>query len=206
MAPHNRRAAGRGSGKKHHPASGYPGVLRIIGGSWRRRRLIVPDIEGLRPTPDRVRETLFNWLRPWLPGARCLDLFAGTGALCLEALSRDAAHVVMVEAAPQVAAVLRHNVAELAATNADVIEADALDYLAGPAQVFDIVFLDPPFGSDLIEKSSRLLDDQRWIKPGGLVYLEAPRDMTVLPIPDSWKLVRSRTAGQVGYHLARKQG
>lgn len=201
----NRVARGRGSSKKRTPGSGYPGALRIIGGTWRRRRLLVPDVEGLRPTPDRVRETLFNWLRPWLPGAHCIDLFAGTGALCLEALSRGAARVVMVEAASNVVAVLRRNVAELAATNAEVIEADALDYLAGPAEAFDIVFLDPPFRSDLIAQSSRLLDRRGWLKPGGLVYIEAPQRLSTLPIPDSWELICSQAAGQVGYHLARKK-
>lgn len=201
----NRLARGQGARKKRSPGGGYPGVLRIIGGTWRRRRLVVPDVEGLRPTPDRVRETLFNWLRPWLSDARCIDLFAGTGALCLEALSRGAARVVMVEAEPKAVAALRHNVAELAAANAEVIEANALDYLAGPAQVFDIAFLDPPFRSDLIARSSRLLDQRGWITPGGLVYIEAPRRVSALPIPDSWELIRSRAAGQVGYHLARKR-
>lgn len=184
-------------------AAGYPGTIRIIAGTWRRRRLIVPKIVGLRPTPDRVRETLFNWLDPWLPGARCIDLFAGTGALCLEALSRGAASAVMVEASPEVAATLRENVARLAAEGAHVVECDAIEYLHRPSELFDIVFLDPPFESELIALASELLEARGWIRPGGLVYIEAPRQMKVLPIPTAWERLRSQTAGQVGYHLLR---
>ncbi len=183
--------------------SSYPGTLRIIAGTWRRRRLIVPNIAGVRPTPDRVRETLFNWLNPWLPGARCIDLFAGTGALCLEALSRGAGSAVMLEASFEVAAVLRENIARLGAEQAEVIVADALTYLQGPAQPFDIVFLDPPFTSELIAQTSVLLDQRGWVRPGGHIYIEAPRQMKRLPIPDTWELLRSQIAGQVGYHLAQ---
>jgi 16S rRNA (guanine966-N2)-methyltransferase len=183
--------------------SSYPGTLRIIAGIWRRRRLIVPNIAGVRPTPDRVRETLFNWLNPWLPGARCIDLFAGTGALCLEALSRGAGSVVMLETSFEVAAVLRENIARLGAEQAEVIVADALTYLQGPVQPFDIVFLDPPFESELIAQASVLLDQRGWVRPGGHIYIEAPRQMKRLPIPNSWELLRSQTAGQVGYHLAQ---
>ncbi len=99
---------------------------------------------------------------------------------------------------------LRKNVAQLAARNAQIVEEDALDYLAGQTQAFDIVFLDPPFHSDLIAQASQLLDERRWVRPGALIYIEAPRDWPALPIPDAWELIRSRTAGQVGYHLARK--
>lgn len=184
-------------------AAGYPGQVRIIGGIWRSRRLEVPQAEGLRPTPDRVRETLFNWLAPWLPGARCLDLFAGTGALCLEALSRGASEVVMVEKAPHVVDVLRRNLELLGARHAQVAAADATEYLARPHEPFDIVFLDPPFRSDLIDRGSRLLQERRWVKPGGLVYIEAPSQMEPLPIPPDWNLIRSKHAGEVGYHLAQ---
>ena len=185
--------------------SNYPGTLRIIAGTWRRRRLIVPNIASVRPTPDRVRETLFNWLDPWLPGARCIDLFAGTGALCLEALSRGAGSAVMVEASFQVAAALRDNIARLGAEGAEVVVAEAVTYLRGPVQPFDIVFLDPPFESELIAQTSALLDQRGWIRPGGHIYIEAPRRMRQLPIPDAWELFRSQTAGQVGYHLARNR-
>lgn len=184
-------------------ADAYPGTIRIIAGQWRRRRLVVPDMPGVRPTPDRVRETLFNWLTPWLPGARCIDLFAGSGALCLEALSRGAASAVMLEASHEVAAVLRENVARLGADNARVVESGAIEYLQRPAELFDIVFLDPPFESDLIARASELLEAGGWIRPGGLVYVEAPRQMNALPLPSTWQRVHSQAAGQVGYHLAR---
>jgi 16S rRNA (guanine966-N2)-methyltransferase len=198
----------RGTASRNRPRqpgalSSYPGTLRIIAGIWRRRRLFVPNIAGVRPTPDRVRETLFNWLNPWLPGACCIDLFAGTGALCLEALSRGAGSAVMLEASFEVAAILRENIAQLGAEQAEVIVADALTYLQGPVRPFDIVFLDPPFESDLIAQASVLLDQRGWVRPGGHIYIEAPRQMRRLPIPSSWELLRSQTAGQVGYHLAQ---
>jgi len=179
--------------------------VRIIGGRWRSRRLPVPAAAGLRPTPDRVRETLFNWLAPHLPGARCLDLFAGTGALCLEALSRGARAVVMVERAPNAVAALQRNIATLDASGAEVVALDAVEFLTRETVVpFDIVFLDPPFAAvDLIGRCAALLDERRWISPGGLVYVEAPRALKSLPLPPGWELIRSKTAGQVGYHLAR---
>ncbi len=183
----------------------YPGVVRIIAGQWRGRRLRVFSAPGLRPTPDRVRETLFNWLRPWLPGASCLDLFAGTGALCLEALSRGAGSAVMVEAAPDAVAMLRANVVRLGAQHAEIIEAQATDYLAGPPHGFDIVFIDPPFASDLIARTSKLLEAGGWLSPGALIYVEAPAKLRPLPVPETWECIRSGTAGQVGYHLLAKR-
>lgn len=179
-----------------------PGRLRIIGGNWRSRRLRVALSEGLRPTPDRVRETLFNWLQPWIDGANCLDLFAGSGALGLEALSRGAARAVLVERDPEVIAALRFNVTELNAIGAEIVAADCMGYLQGAAQSFDIVFLDPPYRSGLLAACCALLADRGWVRSGGLVYLEAPSGQEpVLPV--GWVLVRSRRAGQVGYHLAR---
>ncbi len=183
----------------------YPGKLRIIGGRWRGRRLSVPESEGLRPTPDRVRETLFNWLQTYIGGAQCLDLFAGTGALCLEALSRGAARVVMVEKAPAVAQRLSEQLTLLQAENARVTLADAVDFLQQTPEAFDIIFLDPPFKSDLIAQCAKLVEARDWIKPGGLIYVEAPSEVEKLPLPNSWELIRSKKAGQVGYHLARKK-
>lgn len=178
--------------------------MRIIGGRWRGRRLDVSESEGLRPTPDRVRETLFNWLQPCIAGTSCLDLFAGTGALCLEALSRGAADVVMVEKAPHVAERLRQHVKKLEAAGAEVVLADAVDFLQRTSRAFDIVFLDPPFKSTLIADCAALVEARGWIKPGGLIYVEAPSQMTELTLPTTWELIRSKKAGQVGYHLARK--
>ena len=183
----------------------YPGTIRIIAGRWRGRRLPVPVAAGLRPTPDRVRETLFNWLAPYLAGARCLDLFAGTGALCLEALSRGAGAAVMVEQAAPAAQALRQNIARLKAGNAEVVNMDAVDYLGRTPEPFDIVFIDPPFRSDLIAVCSALVEERGWLRPGGLVYIEAPAALRDLPLPRAWELIRSKRAGQVGYHLARKK-
>jgi len=188
--------------KRQRSSQHYPGVLRIIGGQWRGCRLPVADSEGLRPTPNRIRETLFNWLQPWIEGARCLDVTAGTGSLCLEALSRGAAEVVMVEHSPAAVTMLRKNLATLKAEGGRIIPGDALAYLAGPPQAFDIVFLDPPFNSDLIARCAPLLS-RGWLKPGALVYIEATSKMATLPIPEDWELIRSKKSGQVGYHLAR---
>lgn len=184
--------------------SSYPRKLRIIGGRWRGRRLDVPDSEGLRPTPDRVRETLFNWLQPYIAGADCLDLFAGTGALCLEALSRGAARVVMVEKIPHVADRLRQQVERLEAGGAEVVLADAVDFLGRTPRAFDIVFIDPPFKSRLIPECAARVEAHGWLKPGGLAYIEAPSRNSHLALPATWELIRSKKAGQVGYHLARK--
>ena len=181
---------------------GGQGVLRIIGGTWRSRRLTFPEREGLRPTPDRVRETLFNWLQPWLPGATCLDLFAGSGALGFESLSRGAGQVVLVEQDGVAVSALRANLALLEARSAEVVQADARVFLQGPAQPFDIVFLDPPYGSGLLVECCTRLDAGGWVKKNGLIYLEADADQA-LPLPPAWTLLRSKRAGQVGYHLAR---
>ncbi|HKQ30926.1 MAG TPA: 16S rRNA (guanine(966)-N(2))-methyltransferase RsmD, partial [Burkholderiales bacterium] len=140
---------------------------------------------------------------PIIDGARCLDLFSGTGALCLEALSRGAAAVVMVERARRVADQLRRNVATLAADGATVVEADAIDYLQGTVEPFDVIFLDPPFASDLIARGGELIAARGWLKPGGFVYVEAPAVMQPLPLPSHWSVAKSKKAGQVGYHLLR---
>lgn len=190
--------------KQASAAGKYPQQLRIIGGEWRGRRLNVIESEGLRPTPDRVRETVFNWLQAWVPGASCLDLFAGTGALCLEALSRGAKHVVMIEKAKTVAENLQQNVQQLGTDAATVINDDSQHYLQGQVEVFDIVFVDPPFKrSDLIETSMVTLNKRGWIKTGSWVYIESPSEAGAPNLPSGWMLERSKIAGQVGYHLAR---
>lgn len=202
MAPPTKRRPARGAGLASKGA--YPGSIRIIGGEWRSRRLPVLSAEGLRPTPDRVRETLFNWLAPYIEGADCLDLFSGTGALCLEALSRGAARVVMVERQSAAVAQLRANLAYLGAPGAEVVTADALEYLAGVPRPFDIVFLDPPFAiaPEMIRACSTRVA-ARWIKPGGLVYVEAPRTLKELPLPANWEPLKRNTAGQVAFSLWR---
>ncbi len=151
-----------------------------------------------------MRETLFNWLQPYIAGASCLDLFAGTGALCLEALSRGAADVVMVEKAPHVAQQLRRHIERLEASGAEVVMSDAVEFLRRTPRAFDVVFLDPPFKSNLIAECAVMVEARGWIKPGGLVYVEAPSQLKQLALPATWELIRSKKAGQVGYHLARK--
>lgn len=181
---------------------GGPGSLRIIGGQWRGRRLPVPDRTGLRPTSDRVRETLFNWLAPVLPGARCLDLFAGTGALGFEAASRGAGEVLMIERDRMAAAGLRANRNLLAASQVSVQQADALQWLRRGGSALDIVFLDPPFAQNLLAPALHALGEHAWLKPSTLIYLELARDQDMPVLPRGWVLSRDKTAGQVRYALA----
>jgi 16S rRNA (guanine966-N2)-methyltransferase len=177
-------------------------VLRIIGGAWRGRRLRFPPQEGIRPTPDRVRETLFNWLAQRVPGSKCLDLFAGSGALGLEALSRGAAQVTFVERDSVATRELRARLAEWGANGAHVEHGDALRFLAGsPAQTFDIVFLDPPFASDLLEHSARALEERHWLSADALIYVETEAHSGLPPLPASWRETKAKEAGAVGYHL-----
>ena len=176
-------------------------VLRIIGGSWRGRRLRFPAAALIRPTPDRVRETLFNWLGAGVAGARCLDLFAGSGALGLEALSRGAAHVTFVERDPGAARELRARLAEWGAANAEIVRGDALGFLAGAAQPFDVVFLDPPFASGLLEEAAALLERNGWLTGTARVYVECAARAGVPTLPGTWQALKAKRAGEVGYHL-----
>jgi 16S rRNA (guanine966-N2)-methyltransferase len=180
-----------------------PGAIRIIGGEWRSRQLRVPAVQDLRPTPDRVRETLFNWLQFALAGARCLDLFAGTGILGLEALSRGAAAVTAVELDPAATTQLRRHGAMLGAAALDVQQRDAMAWLEqGPAgAAYDLVFLDPPYASRLQERCCALLQERGWLAPGARVYLEAAESLDAIALPASWRLVRSKRAGDVHYGL-----
>jgi 16S rRNA (guanine966-N2)-methyltransferase len=162
----------------------------------------VPDHAGLRPTADRVRETLFNWLAPVMPGARCLDCFAGSGALGLEAASRAAAEVVMLELAEPVVRQLQANVLTLRADQVQVVRGDALRWLDGPGRPFDIVFLDPPFTHGLLAPTCALLASKGWVHPGSRVYLEAQARSGLPPLPRGWHLVREQRAGEVVFGLA----
>lgn len=175
--------------------------LRIIGGRHRGRRLSFPDQPGLRPTSDRLRETLFNWVAPLIEGARCLDLFAGSGALGFEAFSRGAGEVVMVERAAAVARQLRANAERLGAANLQIYEADALVWLERDGEPFDLIFLDPPFAEGLLAPAIERLDRHGRLAPEARVYLEAPVQVGFPPLPASWKLIRDKTAGQVRYGL-----
>lgn len=181
--------------------------LRIVGGCWRGRRLRFDAVAGLRPTPDRLRETLFNWLLPVIDGARCLDLFAGSGALGIEALSRGAAEVVFVERDPRVGQRLRNNLDLLQAAGAQVACTDALRWLRAGSnhQPFDIALLDPPFDHDLLAPSCALLHHYGWLRNGAYIYLEANRQ-TALQLPSGWSIIREKTAGQICYRLATFTG
>jgi 16S rRNA (guanine966-N2)-methyltransferase len=192
--------------KRHKKTSNksLPGRLRIVAGKWRSRLLEVADVPGLRPTSERIRETLFNWLAPSIAGARCLDLFAGTGALGLEALSRGAASTVFVETSRKAAATLERNLESVGAllASATVIRMDAYEFLRsdehGP---FDIVFLDPPFAADLQGDLCRLLAAGEMLADGALVYLEEDRGKAPAEIPDEWQVLKSKAAGNVRYSL-----
>ena len=176
--------------------------VRIIGGTHRGRRLSFPDLPGLRPTGDRVRETLFNWLQPMLPGGRCLDLFAGSGALGLEAASRGAGAVLMLDQASVVIKQLRQHVADLGLEQVRIEQADALSWLLQEGEEpFDIVFLDPPFGSDLLGECCRLLEAGHWLKPDARVYIEMDVLESLPELPKSWAVLREKKAGQVAYYL-----
>jgi 16S rRNA (guanine966-N2)-methyltransferase len=181
-------------------------MLRIIGGTWRGRTWRFPAGE-IRPTPDRVRETLFNWLAPGIAGARCLDLFAGSGALGLEALSRGAARVVFVEQAPAAARELRRTLTlwggdRAAAAHLHTGEAGA--YLGGKPEAFDVVFLDPPFAGNLLEQVAARLETGAWLAPGALIYAECAAREGLPPLPTGWLVSKAGRAGEVGYHLLRR--
>ena len=178
--------------------------LRIIAGRWRGRKLSFAPVPGLRPTSDRIRETLFNWLDPWIQGARCLDLFAGSGALGIEAASRGAAEVVMVDHDPAVVATLREQLQKLEFSEALLVQQDVNSWLQGKAEPFDIVFLDPPFRENRLPACIGLLEEHGWLAAGARVYIEAEKACSP-ELPDSWDLYRSKSAGQVGYHLARRE-
>lgn len=184
---------------------GASGRIRIIGGHLRNSRLDVPDLPGLRPTPERVRETLFNWLAPVIDGARCLDLCAGTGALGVEALSRGAAGVQFVERDARAAQALRENLARLKATGGQVAATDAQVYLQGAAQPFGVVFLDPPFALDLWTPLTRQLEQGGWLAPSAWIYVEAPRQGAPV-VPGNWVEHRQGAAGEVVYTLYRRGG
>lgn len=175
------------------------GRVRIIGGRWRGTKLDVPGAPGLRPTADRVRETLFNWLQPHVPGARCLDLFAGSGALGFEAASRGAAQCVLVERDAGIARGLRATAARLHADAVQVVDTDALAWLrATPSSAFDIVFLDPPFAAGLHAAACERLGP--WLAPEAWIYVESPRDAGIA-VPADWRLHREGHTREVRYAL-----
>ncbi len=181
--------------------SDRPRKLRIIGGTLRGSRIAIAAAHGLRPTPDRVRQTLFDWLAPVIAGAQCLDLFAGTGALGIEALSRGAASVDFVEADAQLTDSLRANLARLKQT-ARVHRADALAFLGAAAAHYDVIFLDPPFAADLCSVAAHALEQRGCFAATAWVYVESPA-AAVPAVPPHWRLHREGRAGAVRYALYR---
>jgi 16S rRNA (guanine966-N2)-methyltransferase len=188
--------------------------MRIVAGQWRGRTLIAPPGSRTRPTADRVRQALFDMLlhAPWggrdiVEGAHVLDVFAGTGALGLEALSRGAAQVSFVELDASAARALEATLAEWGAQSAQVQRSDARLYLAREPQAFDLVFLDPPFDSQLLPEAAALLEQRGWLAPGALVYVESAARAALPPLPATWTPLKGKRAGEVGYHLyARARG
>ncbi len=180
--------------------------IRIIGGDFRGRRLRFPDVAGLRPTADRIRETLFNWLQGRIEGSRCLDLFTGSGALGLEALSRGADRVWFVDLSRQVNKQLHQNLQLLdAEAHAKIITADGLKMLRSPPDKrFHIVFLDPPFAKDCLAEACQLLEDNDWLEKQSWIYLEQDSQRQWEPLPDNWQLYREAKAGQAACRLYRR--
>lgn len=186
--------------KPNAPATAQTHV-RIIAGRWRGRKLPVANVEGLRPTGDRIRETLFNWLMGDIAGARVLDLFSGAGSLGLESLSRGASELSMVERHPRAAKQLRENLKTLGAENARVIESDAIDWLEqNAAQPYDLVFIDPPFSQDLWQASFDKLEAGEYLHSGSAIYVECERNHP-LSTPPNWHLHRDKNAGNVSFRL-----
>ncbi len=180
-----------------------PGSVRIVAGRLRGSKLPVPEAPGLRPTSDRVRETLFNWLMPVIEGSRCLDLFAGTGALGIEAASRGAREVVLVEHDARLARALEAQLERLRVPEARVVSGAAEGFLRGAATPFDIVFIDPPFARDLWGLVAEALEQGGWLRANAMIYVESPRDQA-LNLPACWQPWREGAAGEVRYALYRR--
>lgn len=178
--------------------------IRIIGGRWRGRKLSFPSVKQLRPTPNRVRETVFNWLHYDIEGARCLDLYAGSGALGWEAASRGATRVVLVDSEPAVCTELHAHRKRLNATSVLCFLSEAIPYLQGASEPFDIVFLDPPFRQGLLLPVCTLLEAGGWLTARSKVYLESEWEWQPKGIPSSWRMVKQANAGEVVYRLYQR--
>lgn len=181
--------------------------LSIIGGDWRSRKISFEEVVGLRPTPVRVRETLFNWLQYEVLASRCLDLYAGSGALSFEAASRGAKSVVQVESNALACRHLKANGLALRATQISIVQMEVFRYLAGDAQAFDIVFIDPPFHQQLAAQTCNYLEDKGWLASHAKIYVEtesknaAKQDFQLSELPENWRLLKQKSAGEVMYHL-----
>ncbi|CAM3910899.1 16S rRNA (guanine(966)-N(2))-methyltransferase RsmD [Vibrio aquimaris] len=180
------------------PSSGF---VRIISGLWRGRKLPVHDAEGLRPTTDRVKETLFNWLAQDIPHAKCLDLYAGSGSLGFEAASRQAEEVTMIELNQSTFAQLKQNISSLNAKNLIAIQADTLSYLQQSGSPHHIAFIDPPFHKGLLKQTVCLLENNGWLADDAMIYIETEKELKLEGVPSNWHLHREKHAGQVSYRL-----
>ncbi|OAT15913.1 16S rRNA guanine-N(2)-methyltransferase [Buttiauxella noackiae ATCC 51607] len=187
------------------PQSTGTGQIRIIGGQWRGRKLPVPDSPGLRPTTDRVRETLFNWLAPSMVDATVLDCFAGSGALGLEALSRYASRATLLEMDRNVSQQLQKNLVTLKATNGKVVNTNTLNFLAQPGEPHTVVFVDPPFRKGLLDDTLALLENNHWLADEALIYVESEVENGMPAVPANWSLHREKVAGQVAYRLYSRE-
>lgn len=179
------------------------GSIRIIGGSHRGRKLPVLMAEGLRPTTDRVKETVFNWLMPFIQDSLCLDCFAGSGGLGFEALSRGASHVSFVELNKAAAQQLLENQRLLKSANISIVNSDALSFIEKNINKFDIVFMDPPFRKNLVEQTAKQLD-QHSLADNALIYVEMESEQNNQQLPMNWTLLKEKIAGQVAYRLYQK--
>ncbi len=191
---------------KHRKQSAKPsnkGSIRIIAGLHRGRKLPVLMAEGLRPTTDRVKETVFNWLMPFIQDTNCLDCFAGSGGLGFEALSRGASHVSLIELNKAAAQQLTENKILLQANNISVINSDALNFIRKNSQKFDVVFLDPPFRKNFVEQTALLLNENS-LADNALIYIEMESEDNNQQLPLNWKLLKEKIAGQVIYRLYQK--
>jgi len=196
------------SNRKKPGKAGKPGFVRIIGGEWRGRRIPIIDLPGLRPSGDRARETLFNWLQPFIQGARCVDLFAGTGVLGLEAYSRGAREVTLVENMPAAVQALRAALVTLnhpgVKDGIELAETDALKWLRQcEPDSLDLVFVDPPFGSRLEPQAMALLVERQLVRAGGLVYIETARNSPPAHPGLGWEIIKDKTLGEVRMVLLR---
>ncbi|QIM66095.1 16S rRNA (guanine(966)-N(2))-methyltransferase RsmD [Mannheimia granulomatis] len=192
---------------RNSPQSAHQmGEVRIIAGLWRGRKLPVLNAEGLRPTTDRVKETLFNWLMHDIAHARCLDCFAGSGSLGIEALSRQAQAVVFLEKFATAANQLKKNLQVLKSENGSVMNVDTLQYLAqkNSGEPFEIVFIDPPFHQNLVPQVLKLLIENQWLAENAILYIETEKNHPPLTLPENWQITKEKTAGIVTSRLIKR--
>ncbi|MCT6698769.1 16S rRNA (guanine(966)-N(2))-methyltransferase RsmD [Rheinheimera sp. 4Y26] len=188
------------------PTHNGPGFVRIISGQWRGRRLPVLNAQGLRPTTDRVKETLFNWLMQDTAGCTVLDCFSGSGSLALEALSRHASFATLLELDKTAVKQLQQHLQTLKCNNAEVIAGSCLVYLQqAPKRQYDLVFLDPPFRQNLLLPCATLLEQQPWLSNDALIYVECEKELPVSQLPAHWRPIKQSIAGQLAYRLYQRE-